>query len=317
MNRLSIIVPVYFSADTLMDCYEDLKENALNKMSCDYELIFIDDGSGDNSWEICKEIAKKDQYVRLIKLSRNFGSHAACYAGITACTGDCAVVKSADSQEPSSLILDMYEKWKQGSRVVLAIREGRDEGVFQKVFAKVYYGLVRRFISKNMPKKGFDCYLIDRRVIEALKLLDERHSAITLQILWTGFKTATVPYIRKARQKGKSRWTLSKKMKLVLDSLVSFSPAPIRFVELLGILFALASIVWGVILIVFRLAGAIEVVGWTTLMVIVLFSSGMIMLSLGILGEYIWRTLDVAQNRPVYFIEEDTHNGIDGASDKT
>ena len=306
MSKLSIIIPVYYNADTLMDCYMDLRDNALQGLES-YELILVDDGSGDDSWDICKEIAERDKNVRLIKLSRNFGSHAACYAGMTICTGDCAVIKSADSQEPSSLILAMYERWEQGNHVVLAVREGREDSFSQRAFAKIYYSLVRRFISKNMPKAGFDCYLIDRRAIEALKLLDERHSAITLQILWTGFKTATVSYTRIARQKGKSRWTLSKKIKLVLDSFVSFSPAPVRFVEWLGVLFAIVAVIWGTALIVFRLSGAIDVAGWTTLMVIVLFSSGMIMLSLGILGEYIWRTLDVAQNRPVYFVEEEVN----------
>ena len=310
MNKLSIIISVYYSADTLRDCYEDLKENALKKLN-DYELIFVDDGSGDNSWEICKEIAADDKNVRLIKLSRNFGSHAAGYAGLSICTGNCATFKAADCQEPSSLILDMYESWKQGNNVVLAAREDRKDSFSQKVFANIYYGLVRRFVSKKMPKAGFDCCLIDRKVIEALKLLDERHSAVTLQILWSGFKTSTVPYTRLARQKGKSRWTLSKKIKLATDSFISFSSAPVRFVQWLGILFAIAAIVWGVLLIISRISGAINVSGWTTLMVVVLFSSGLIMLSLGILGEYIWRTLDVAQNRPVYFIEEEIDNRND------
>jgi dolichol-phosphate mannosyltransferase len=286
-----------------MECYIDLKANALDKLP-DYELILVDDGSGDNSWEICSEISKKDSKVRKIKLSRNFGSHAACYAGISVCTGDCATIKAADCQEPSSLLLDMFECWKKGNRVVLAARTDRDENFSQKVFANLYYGLVRKFINKKMPKTGFDCYLIDRKVIEALKLLDERNSAITLQILWVGFKTEIVLYKRLARQKGTSRWTLSKKVKLVLDSLITFSYKPIRFVEWLGVCFAAGAFIWGVLLIIAKLTGKIETAGWTTLMVIVLFSSGMIMLSLGILGEYIWRTLDVSQNRPDYFVEE-------------
>jgi dolichol-phosphate mannosyltransferase len=304
MSKLSIIIPVYYSADTLMDCYEDINREVLSQLDR-YEILLIDDGSGDSSWEICKEIAKANENIRLIKLSRNFGSHAACYAGLVACTGDCAMIKAADLQEPSSLILDMYESWRKGNRVVLATRAGRDEGLTQRFFASIYYGVVRKFISKNMPKKGFDCYLLDRRVIEALKLLDERHSALTMQILWTGFTTSTVSYTRLARSKGKSKWTLSKKVKLVLDSVVGFSPTPVRFVEGFGALFALAAMIWGVILIVLRLFSTVEVQGWTTLMVVVLFSSGMIMLSLGILGEYIWRTFDVAQNRPVYIIEEE------------
>jgi dolichol-phosphate mannosyltransferase len=286
-----------------MDCYKDIK-NIFDKID-EYEIVLIDDGSGDNSWDICKEIAAKDENTRLIKLSRNFGSHAAIYAGLSACTGDCATIKAADCQEPASLIVDMYESWKQGNRVVLAERKGREENLSQRAFARLYYGMVRKFISKEMPKSGFDCFLIDRRAIEALKLLDERNSAITMQILWSGFRTSTVPYARLARQKGRSRWTLSKKIKLVLDSFVTFSPTPIRFVELLGVLFAAAAFVWAIVIIVLRLVDGAEVVGWTALMVAVLFSSGLIMLSLGILGEYIWRTLDVAQNRPVYIVDEE------------
>ncbi|MCL2839404.1 MAG: glycosyltransferase family 2 protein [Defluviitaleaceae bacterium] len=304
MSKLSIIIPVYFSADTLMDCYLDLKENVLGKIE-DYELILVDDGSGDNSYEVCLEIASCDDKVRLIKLSRNFGSHAACFAGMVACTGDCCTIKAADLQEPSTLILDMYERWKKGNRVVLAVREDREDSLSQKMFANMYYGLVKKFVSTKMPASGFDCYLLDRKAIEALKLLDERNSAITLQILWSGFKTDTVSYTRLARQKGTSRWTLGKKIKLVIDSFVSFSPAPIRFIEWVGAIFAIGAGVWGTVLIILGFLGVIDVQGWVTLMVVILFSSGLILLVLGILGEYIWRILDVAQNRPVYFIEEE------------
>jgi dolichol-phosphate mannosyltransferase len=295
-----------------MECFEDLSANVFPKVD-EYELILVDDGSEDNSWEVCKGIATKDKNVRLIKLSRNFGSHAACYAGLVACTGDCATIKTADSQEPSGLILDMFEKWKNGSKVVLAVREGRDDSFFQKLFASLYYSIVRRFISKKMPKTGFDCYLLDRKAIEALKLLDERNSAITLQILWSGFNTSTISYTRIARKKGKSRWTLSKKVKLVLDSVVSFSSSPVRFVEIIGAIFAIVAFIWGLVLIFLRIFDVTDIEGWTALMVTVLFSSGLIMVSLGILGEYVWRTLDVAQNRPVYFIEEEVDAG---ASDK-
>jgi len=311
-DKLSIIIPVYFSADTLMDCYHDLKENVLQKLDS-YEIILVDDGSEDDSYDVCKEIVRVDKNVRLIKLSRNFGSHAACYSGLVACIGDCCTIKTADSQEPSTLILDMYESWKQGARVVLAVREGREEGFSQRVFASIYYRLINRLVSRKMPKSGFDCYLLDRRAIEALKLLDERNSAITLQILWSGFKTSTVYYTRLARQKGKSRWTLSKKIKLVLDSFVSFSSAPVRFIEVLGVLFAIGALIWGLLLLVLNALGTIDVEGWTSMMVVILFSSGTIMLMLGILGEYIWRILDVAQNRPVYFVEEEVANKANSA----
>lgn len=303
MSKLSIIIPVYYNEDTLMLCYRDLKEKVLQKVE-EYELIFVDDGSGDDSWKVMEEIAAENQKVKLVKLSRNFGSHAACLAGFSISTGDCATIKAADLQEESELILEMYESWKKGNQVVLAVRSDREEGFFQKLFANFYYGLVRKFALKNMPKNGFDCYLIDRKVVEVLKLLDERNSAVTLQILWSGFRTDLVYYVRKAREIGTSKWTLAKKIKLVVDSLVSFSFAPIRFMTVVGGVSFVVSILWAFLLIIEKLLGDIPVTGWTTLMVMQLFSSGLIMFTLGILGEYIWRSMDAARNRPVYIIDE-------------
>jgi dolichol-phosphate mannosyltransferase len=303
MDKLSIIIPVYYNEDTIMDCYLDLKNTVLDGLP-DYELILVDDGSGDNSWQVMNEIAKLDGKIKLLKLSRNFGSHAAIYAGISVCSGDCATIKSADSQEPPDVIYKMYESWKQGNKVVLAARSDRKEGLSTKLFADLYYYLVRRIVNKKMPKGGFDCYLIDRKVIEVLKLMDEKNSAVTLQILWSGFKTSKVYYVRESRKFGRSRWTLTKKIKLVVDSIVGFSFVPIRLMTSFGVLFFIISILWAIALIISRLLNQVPVEGWTTLMVVVLFSSGIIMLSLGILGEYIWRTFDAARNRPVFVVEE-------------
>ena len=300
MSKLTVIVPVYYSADTLKDCYKDLAERVFPNVP-DYELVLVDDGSGDHSYEVMQAIASEDDKVKIIKLSRNFGSHSAVFAGLCECMGDCATIKAADCQEPAELILDMYESWKQGNKVVLAKREGRSDG---SLFISVYYALVRRFVSKGMPKSGFDCYLIDRNVIDVLKLLDEPNSALTLQILWTGFKTTTIPYHRLDRTVGKSRWTLAKKIKLVVDSFIGFSYAPIRAVTLLGVLCLLGSISWGIFILIGRISGTIVAEGWATLAILVLLSSGMIMFSLGILGEYIWRILDAARGRPVYIIDK-------------
>lgn len=307
MSKISIIIPIYYNADTLLLCYQDLAEKVLGQIG-DYELVLVDDGSKDDSWKVMQEIASLDRNVKLVKLSRNFGSHAACLAGLSVATGDCATIKAADLQEDSMLILEMYESWKKGNQVVLAVREDREESFSQKLFANTYYWLVRKFALNNMPKGGFDCYLIDRKVIEVLKILDEKNSAITLQILWAGFKSDVVYYVRKAREMGKSRWTLAKKVKLVIDSLVSFSFVPIRFMTVIGGIFFLGSLVWTAILIVTRLLGGIEVEGWTTLMIMQLFSSGLIMFTLGILGEYIWRGMDAARNRPVYIVDSILEN---------
>ena len=303
MSKLSIVIPVYFESKALLDCYNDLKENVLCKVD-DYELILVDDGSEDDSFEICKQIAIMDKKVRAFKLSRNFGANAACYAGIAASTGDCCTVKSSDCQEPSSLILDMLESWKAGNRVVLAVRTSRRDGFINDMFSSIYYKMVRNFINPKMPKGGFDCFLLDRKVVEAIKLFDELNSSIVLQILWSGFKTSLVYYTRLPRQSGRSKWTFAKKLKLVIDALINFSTAPIRFIQLLGVLFALGSATWGIVLIISSIVGAIEVEGWTSLMVVVLFSSGLILLTLGILGECIWRILDSTQKRPVFLVED-------------
>ena len=304
MSKLSIVIPVYFNADTLPMLYQDMQVNILSQLS-DYEIIMVDDGSKDDSWEEMQKIVSCDKNVKLIKLSRNFGSHAAILAGLSICTGDCATIKAADLQEPSELILQMYESWQKGNKVVLAVRSDRKESFSQKMFANLYYWLISKYAIQSMPKGGFDCYLIDRKVVEVIKLLDESNSAITLQILWAGFKTDMVYYVRKKREVGHSKWTLAKKIKLMVDSLVSFSFVPIRFMSVVGILFFIASVIWGLIVLFSKIFGGIQIQGWTTLMILLLFSSGLIMLTLGILGEYIWRGMDAARNRPVYIIDEE------------
>ena len=303
MSKLSIIVPVYWNSDTLMLLYQDMKEKILHKLE-EYEIVFVDDGSGDNSWEIMNQIRGMDENVRLVRLSRNFGEHAAILAGLSVCTGDCAVTKQADLQEDSELILQLYEKWKEGNKVVLAVRAERDEGAVKKFFANLYYTLMRKLVVKDMPKGGFDCYLLDRQVIEVLLMLDEKNSALTLQVLWVGFKSDRVYFHRKNREIGKSRWTLSKKVKLVVDSMMSFSYFPVRFMSFLGSAYAIAAVVWGIVLVAQKLSGVEDMPGWTSLMVLMLFSFGVVMVMLGLLGEYIWRALDASRNRPPFLIDE-------------
>lgn len=225
MPKISIVVPVYFNEDTLEMLYDDMKTKVLEKLG-DYEIVFVDDGSGDSSWEVMNKIREKDVNVKCVKLSKNYGEHSALLAGLSVCTGDCAVTKQADLQEDSSIILEMYESWKRGNKVVLAIRKERKENPIKVFFANWYYSIVRRMVNKNMPKGGCDCYLIDRKVIEVLERLDEKNSSLTLQVMWVGFKTDMIYFVRQDREIGKSRWTLSKKIKLVVDSVMSFSYAP-------------------------------------------------------------------------------------------
>lgn len=303
MSKISIVVPVYYSADTLMDLYEDMKKKILGVIG-EYELVFVDDGSGDNSWEIMNQIRDLDDNVKLVKLSRNFGEHAALLAGLSVCTGDCAVTKQADLQEDSLLILEMYESWKKGNKVVLAVRRSRDESASKVFFANMYYALVRKFVNKNMPVGGCDCYLIDRKVIEVLERLDEKNSSLTLQVMWAGFQTDMVYFDRKDREKGQSRWTLAKKYKLVVDSLISFSYVPIRFMIIVGTLFNVGALLLFISVLVEYFRFHTPIAGWSSLMCVILCASGLILMMLGILGEYIWRALDAARTRPPFVIDE-------------
>ena len=302
MSRISIVIPVYYNADTLMLLYEDMKEKILGTIG-DYEIVMVDDGSGDDSWDVMNKIRDMDENVKLVKLSRNFGEHAAILAGLSNCNGDCAVTKQADLQEDSELIVRMYDKWKEGNKVVLAVRQERDEPALKKFFANMYYALVRKTIDPNMPKGGCDCYLLDRQAIEVLMKLDERNSSLTLQVLWIGFKSDNVYFHRKDREVGESRWTLSKKVKLVVDSMMSFSYFPIKFMSSVGFVMAALAFLWIIEVIIEFFVVGTPVRGWSTLMILVLFSAGMILIMLGILGEYLWRTLDATRNRPVFIVD--------------
>ncbi len=302
--KLSIVIPVYYNEDNLISLYEDIRKKIIETIDFEYEIVLVDDGSQDRSYEVMQGLQKQDANIYTYKLSRNFGSHAAILCGLSKCTGDCAVVKAADLQEPTELILEMVEQWKKGFNVVLAVREGREEGKGQTLFANLYYDLVRKTALPNMPKGGFDVYLLDRKVITVLMALDEKNSALTGQILWSGFKTSKVYYTRLAREVGTSKWTLKKKIRLVSDTLFSFSTLPIKAVSLIGVLSFIGSLMWAVIVLIFKLLDMIEVNGWTTLFIFNLFSFGVIMLTMGILGEYIWRTFDASRNRPPYIIEE-------------
>lgn len=303
MSKISIVVPVYYNEDTLELLYDDMKAKILEKLG-DYEIVFVDDGSGDDSWNVMNKIREKDENVKCVKLSRNFGEHAALLAGLTECTGDCAVTKQADLQEDSNIILEMYESWKRGNKVVLAVREARKENPVYVMFANMYYGIIRKIVNKNMPVGGCDCYLVDRKVIEVLERLDEKNSSLTLQVLWSGFKTDKVYFVRQDREVGKGRWTMSKKIKLVMDSIMSFSYFPLKLMSTVGIIFDIIAVIMFIGVLIEKFTAGVPIAGWASIMSVVLLSSGLLMLSMGVLGEYIWRTLDAARTRPPFIIDE-------------
>ena len=303
--KISVVIPVYYNQDNLGPLYEDISKKLFCHNEYDWEIVMVNDGSKDESYAVMKELARKDERVRIFSLSRNFGSHAAILCGLSKCTGDCAVVKAADLQEPTEMVVEMVDSWRKGNNVVLAVRKDRQEGKGQTLFANLYYWMVRKAALPDMPKGGFDVYLLDRKVINVLMQLDEKNSALTGQILWSGFKTDKIYYTRLQREIGQSRWTLKKKIRLVSDTLFSFSTLPITFVSAIGTICCIGAVIWALLVLVFKLMGLIDVSGWTTLFIFNLLSFGIIMLTLGILGGYLWRAFDASRNRPPYIIEDE------------
>lgn len=312
--KISIVIPVYYNEDNLGPLYADIQKKLYSHTEYEWELVMVNDGSKDNSWQVMRELAEQDSRIKIYSLSRNFGSHAAVLCGLSRSTGECAVVKAADMQEPTELILEMISRWEKGNNVVLAVREDRQEGKGQTLFANLYYWITRKAALPEMPKGGFDVYLLDKKVISVLEQFDERNSALTGQILWSGFRTDIVYYTRLAREIGRSRWTLHKKIRLVTDTLFSFSTLPITVVSIVGVCSVFGALIWAVLVLIFKLLGMIDVSGWTTLFMFNLFSFGIIMMTLGILGGYLWRAFDASRNRPPYIIEDDNsmeHNEVE------
>lgn len=307
--KVSIIIPIYNNENNIKPLYEDIKKKFIEKIDFGYELVMVNDGSKDESYEAVLALAKTDPNIQAISLSRNFGSHAAMLCGLHQCTGDCAIIKAADLQEPTEILLEMVNEWKKGNNVVLAVRKSRPEKKASVVFSDLYYWMVRKTSLPNMPKKGFDVYLADRKVINVLTAIDEKNSALTGQLLWSGFRTSFVYYDRQEREIGKSQWTFKKKLRLVMDSLFSFSTMPIKFVTTVGVSSFIGAVIWSLITIFNKIAGNIEVAGWTMLFIFSLFSFGMLMITLGILGEYLWRIFDASRDRPAYIIEDFENSG--------
>lgn len=301
---VSIVVPVYHNASSLRDLLARFQKVA-ERLTEDFEFIFVDDGSRDESYSVIEDLARMDTRVRGVKLARNFGSDAASTAGIAHARGDAIVALSADLQDPPELIIDMLDKWREGYRVVLAARRERDDPWLGKQLSHLFWKLFRKYAIPNMPEKGCDYVLIDRLLLNSLADLHEVGGGLAL-ILWTGFKPAIVHYDRAKRDQkyGRSMWTWTKKITYLIDSFVRFSHMPIRAASLIGFIFAILGMAYACILVYSRLVYAIDIQGWTSLMVVVLVVSGVQLIMVGILGEYVVRTLEATRRRPPYIIEK-------------
>ena len=303
--KFSIIIPVYYNGLNIPHLIPRLKALQDKLPGCSLEFVFVDDGSGDDSFALLFQEHQKDSRIKIVKLSRNFGSMSAIQAGLHHATGDCSGITTADLQDPPELFIEMIEKWRAGSKVVMAFREGREDSRLQTFFASAYYHLLDAFALKGYPRGGFDMVLLDRQVVEELKRISEKNTNIMNLIFWLGHDRSSISYVRQKREHGRSRWTLSKKIKLLIDSFVNFSYIPIRFISAVGCITALLSFSYGLLVLFlwFFAQQAVPVRGWASIVALITFLLGLIMVMLGIIGEYLWRNFDEARKRPGYIVD--------------
>ena len=302
--KISIVTPCYYNGMNIPETYEVIKRDVFDVCKdIDFEWVLVDDGSKDDTLEQALKIQQKDSRAKVVKLSRNFGEFRAIVAGMSKATGDAVVVISADLQDPPELIPEMIESWKKGNLVNLAVRKGREESKLKNFFADTYYKLVRKWVEPNYPKRGFDFFLIDKRVADELVEMQEKNSSIYLQLIWLGYTPTEIEYTRREREKGKTIWTYSKRINLFIDTFVVFSHKPIRFISESGFFLSLSGLVFAIYFLVDKCTNDV-LPGWTSLMVAMLLLSGFQMIMLGMLGEYMWRNLDESRSRPLYVIEK-------------
>ncbi|RAK65772.1 glycosyltransferase family 2 protein [Hymenobacter edaphi] len=305
MPKLSVVIPCYYNEDNIPVTVRELVANEVNfPPEVSFEYVFVNDGSGDDT--LGALLRARDTYpdrVRVVDLAANVGSYNAIVAGMAHATGDCLSVITADMQDPPELMVQMYEYWKKGFKLVIGNRQDREEKGLSQVFAKTFHWLMKHLALKNIPDGGFDFVFFDRQVSDQVVGMQERNSNVFYLMVWLGFPYVNIPYVRRKREIGTSRWTLSKKIKLLIDSLLSFSYFPVRAISAVGLGLGLVALLYGLYIIGLRLVGPDEPQGWTTLMVVVLFVSAFQMVALGVIGEYVWRGLDAARQRPLYVVK--------------
>lgn len=304
MSKFSIILPVYNEEELIQNTYTRLK-TVMESIKGDYELIFINDGSTDNSSEVVKQICKNDSHVKLLDFSRNFGHQVAISAGIDHAEGDAAVILDADLQDPPEVIPHMIKKWEEGYEVIYGKRIKREgETAFKKVTAHIYYRLLKYITNFNIPVDSGDFRLIDKKVYGVIKSFHEKSRYIRGLISWIGFKQTYVEYVRGERTAGVSKFPLKKMLKFAIDGITSFSIRPLRLAMYLGFANSGLAFLYIFYALYQRFFNSRTVIGWTSLIAANAFFNGIILIILGIMGEYVGRIYEETKNRPLYILKD-------------
>jgi polyisoprenyl-phosphate glycosyltransferase len=313
---LSVVTPAYNEAGNLPLFYERLS-NALKSSGVEWEWVVIDDHSSDETFATIGDIASRDSRVHAIRLAKNSGSHMASICGLFQAQGHCAAIMAADLQDPPEVLPTLLRKWFAGAQVIWAVRARREgERASTIGSSRLYHMLMRHVVGlRNMPPTGADFFLLDRQVLNAFLEFKESNVSVLALISWMGFRQETITYDKQARLYGHSGWTLKKKLKLLVDSITSFTYLPIRLMSYLGFVVAFIGFIYAGLVVENYFAGQ-PAPGWSSLMVVVLVIGGIQMLMMGVLGEYLWRALDESRRRPRYLIEATTEANTPVQTDK-
>jgi glycosyltransferase involved in cell wall biosynthesis len=305
MKVLSIVVPVYFNAGSLPKLFDELArlESHLSYRDVGLQLIFVDDGSGDGSLQLLREFKIARPATTIVKLTRNFGAVHCSKTGLRFVTGDAFMIVAADLQDPPELVSEMVDRWLTGEKFVICERITREDPFISRMQSKLYYALLRAMVIPDYPRGGYDMALMDHAFLP--HLINSAKNVFTpLLAYWLGFKADVIYYHRPKREHGKSKWTLKKKLKALLDVMLGFSATPIRLISVFGVVVAALSLAYGISVVVNALVGNIPVPGFPSLAAFITFLLALVIIMLGIIGEYLWRIFDEINKRPETVIDE-------------
>jgi glycosyltransferase involved in cell wall biosynthesis len=307
----SVIAPVFNETGSIEEFYK-VTSKVMSDLGESWELILVDDGSSDGSTEKIRQLAEKDHHVQPVIFARNFGHQIAVTAGLDYSKGDAVIIIDADLQDPPEVILDLIAKWREGYEVVYAVRRKREGESWFKLFtASLFYRLIYRITDVKIPLDTGDFRLLDRKIVNIMGQMRERHRFLRGMAAWVGFKQIGVEYDRKERFAGKTKYPFSKMLKLALNAITSFSYFPLQMATYLGFISAGVSILAIPVVAYLRLSRGGALLGQATTLIAVLFLGGVQLITLGILGEYIGRIYDEAKGRPLYIVSEAPDKGIE------
>jgi dolichol-phosphate mannosyltransferase len=299
----SVVIPVYNEEKTLPELHRRLSA-ALRPLDANVEIILVDDGSKDASFELMKSARSKDPRVKILRLSRNFGHQVAISAGIDIARGDAVILMDGDLQDPPELLASMVERWKEGYQVVYTVKRSRRENPLKRFAFRSFYRVIRSVSTIDIPMEAGNFSLLDRRVVEILRTMPERNRYISGLRAWTGFRQIGISYDREARFSGRPQMSYRRLLELALDGIFSFSKAPLRVAVYIGTFSALVAFLGGLWVLSQKFFTDRAILGWASTIVSISFLGGLILMTLGIIGEYIGRIYDEVKQRPLYVVQE-------------